>query len=636
MHLPATYLLCLITKYPATIPARRLFPNACKQEVMHPRTVIKQERQYIFILFQISGGEMRKTTWPALLALLLIFSLALAACTSGGQTTDQPAATTEPSAEEPAMEEPAAEEPVAEEPAAEGSRKIATFIFTQEFDSLSPLYSSMWFVAITHQLWNSWAWHFDENNEAVPVMVTEIPSEENGGISEDGRTITFRLRDDLVWSDGTPLTSDDFVFTVDMFLDPANTVQTTYPYDAIETIEAPDPQTVVVTFTEPFSPWLAWMWRSILPAHVLRPVFEAEGTLDAAEWNLAPTVGAGPYRFEEWESGSFARFVRNENWFGTPPIIDEIFVRFVPDDASQVAALQNGEGDLGTFIAYSDVPTLESAGVQVMSVPSGYNEGIFFYMDPENAHPALLDVRVRQAIAMAIDRESMTNDMLLGLTQPASTLWDNMPQNSPDIEPWPYDPDGAMALLDEAGWTDTNGDGVRDKDGTELILVHGTSIREIRQDAQAVMQQQLAEVGIQLDLQSVDSNVLFASYGDGGPAATGEYDLFQWSDGPAYPDPDHYYWLCSEIPSDEYPDGSNWQFVCDEELDGLFQLQATQTNAEERTATFHQITKYMHDNVIWYGLWQDPDVWALSGRLQNVKMSGATPFYSIAEWDLSE
>lgn len=582
---------------------------------------------------------MGKHTWTVLQALILIAGLALVACRNRGASVQQPPATAEivikESDREATDEAPTEESPV-EEPAATGERKNATFLFTQEFDSLSPLYSSIWYSTITHQLWNVWAWHFDENNEAIPVLVSEIPNAENGGISEDGRTLTFKLRDDLVWSDGTPLTSADFLFTYQMIIDPANNVQSPYPYDAIESIDTPDPQTVVVNFTEPLAPWLAVMWHGVLPAHVLRPAFEAEGTLDNARWNLAPTVGIGPFRFEEWEPGSYARFVRNEHWHGESPIIDEIFVRFMLHNASQVAAAQNAEADLVTLIAFSDVPALEDAGFRIELVPSGYIEGLFFDLDPDNAHPALLDVQVRQAIAQAIDRQAIIDDILLGLTQPAGTLWDNMPYNSPDITPWPYDPEAAAALLDDAGWTDTNGDSVRDKDGVELVLVHGTSTDQIRQAAQAVMQQQLAVVGIQLELQSVDSSVLFAGYGEGGPAATGEYDLFEWSDSSAYPDPDHYYWLCSEIPSAEYPEGSNWQYICDEELDGLFQLQATQTNVEERTATFHKITQYMHDNVIWYGLWRDPDVWALSGRMQNVSISGATPFYSITEWDLSE
>jgi peptide/nickel transport system substrate-binding protein len=590
---------------------------------------------------------------------LLVFILALAGCTSGGQTTDQPAATAETAAEEPAAEEPTAEEPVAEEPtaeepaaeeapteepaaeepAAEGERKIATFIWTQEFDTLSPMYTGMWFTTTTYQLWNVWAWHFDGENNPVPVLVTEIPSADNGGISEDGRTITFTLRDDLVWSDGTPLTSADFVFTYEMNVDPANTVGSTYPYDQVESIDAPDAQTVVVTFAEPFAPWLATFWHSILPEHVLRPAFDEAGTLDEADWNLAPTVGIGPYRFEEWESGSFARFVRNENWHGEPPLIDEIFFRFVPDDASQVAALQNGEGDLGTFIAYSDVPTLQDAGIGIVTQPSGYNEGWFLFLGDESipGHPALQDVRVRQAIAMALDRETLNQDLLLGLTKPPATIWDSLPAYvSPDITPWAYDPDAANALLDEAGWLDTNGDGVRDKDGEELILVHGTTTREIRQDAQAVAQQQLADVGIQLELQSFDSNVFFASYAEGGPPYTGELDIAQWSDAPFFPDPDHYYWLCDQIPTDEAPDGGNFQRICDEELDALFQTQTTQTNVEERQATFHQISQIMHDQVYWLGMWEDPDVWAVSPRLQNVTFSGATPLYTIAEWDISE
>jgi len=210
-----------------------------------------------------------------------------------------------------------------------------------------------------------------------------------------------------------------------------------------------------------------------------------------------------------------------------------------------------------------------------------------------------------------------------------------MPYNDPTLEPWPYDPEEANRLLDEAGWIDSNEDGTRDKDGVELVLSHGTTIREIRQDAQAVAQQQLAAVGIGLDIQSYDADIFFGGLSDGGPVASGEIDISQWADGPSvYPDPDHYYWYCSEIPTEDYPDGGNWQYLCDETLDSLFTLQTTQTDFAERQQTFHEITRYMFDNIIWLGLWQDPDLWAISSRLQNVNMSGASPFYSVAEWDL--
>jgi ABC-type transport system substrate-binding protein len=109
----------------------------------------------------------------------------------------------------------------------------------------------------------------------------------------------------------------------------------------------------------------------------------------------------------------------------------------------------------------------------------------------------------------------------------------------------------------------------------------------------------------------------------------------EWSDGPGFPDPDIYYWLCSEIPSDEYPSGTNWFFLCDEELDRLIQLQATQVNVDERQQTISQINQIFHDKVYWLGLWQDPDVWAVGPRLQNVKFSGVTPFYNVTEWVLT-
>jgi peptide/nickel transport system substrate-binding protein len=571
-----------------------------------------------------------KSKLAILAALLVAISLILSAC-GGGQETPEAPAPAEPGAQEPAATEPPA-------PAApEAERKVATLIYTQEFDNLSPLYTSMWFVWTTWQMNNHWAWEFDENNEPFPRLVTEIPSAENGGISEDGRVITMKLRDDITWSDGTPLTADDFIFTWEMAVSPSNTVATTYPYDSIESVTAPDPQTVVVTFTDPFAPWLATMWHGILPAHILRPIYDAEGTIDNAEWLRNPTVGCGPYNFVEWESGSFARYERNENYWGTPAKIDEIFIRFVPDDASQVAALKAGDADMGTFISYADVPGLKDAGLNIMVEPNGYSEWMFFTLNEEKSNPGMFDVNVRKAIAMAIDREGITRDLLLGLPKVPASFWDALPYyNDPPLQNYPYDPEGAKALLEQAGWVDANGDGVREKDGVDLEIDHATTIREIRQDAQAVMQQQLADVGIKMNVNPVDDTLYFASYADDGPAAQGEFDIQEWSDGPLFPDPDLYYWLCDQIPTDENPTGENWFYICDEELDSLIKLQSTQVDATERQKTISQINQLFYDQVYIIGLWQDPDVYAVGPRLKNVKFSGVTMFFNIAEWDLEQ
>jgi len=115
----------------------------------------------------------------------------------------------------------------------------------------------------------------------------------------------------------------------------------------------------------------------------------------------------------------------------------------------------------------------------------------------------------------------------------------------------------------------------------------------------------------------------------------GDLDIYEWSDVPtAFPDPDIAYWLCSEVPTDESPSGVNAQFICDPELDKLFQLQATQVDFNARVETFHQITKIMYDKVYWLSIWLDPDIWAVNARLTNVKLSGATPFYNVDQWDV--
>ena len=518
---------------------------------------------------------------------------------------------------------------------APAEKKVTNFIWTQEFTTLSPLYASGWFTTITQQFWNCWAWLYDEKNVAYPSLVTEIPSSANGGISEDGLTITMHLRDDIQWSDGEPITSEDFRFTWEMTVDPANTVNSTYPEDQIASIDTPDAQTVVMHFDAPMAAWQT-LWTGIVPSHILKPIYEVEGTLDNAEWNNNPSVGCGAYNFSEWESGSFARFVRNDNFYDTAAKIDEIFIQFVPDDTAQTNALVAGDADLGLFIPYSEIPTLKDAGVTIVTEPSGFNESWFFQVSEEFSHPAMLDVNVRKAIAMSIDFASFNRDVNLGVVGVPGSFWDALPfYNTPAVEPYPFDPEGAKALLDAAGWVDSNSDGTRDKDGVEFVIQHGTTTREVRQELQAVAQQQLADVGIKLEILNFDADLFFSGYADGGPTYTGELDIQEWSDAPSgFPDPDIYYWYCSEIPSDDNPSGSNSFYICDEELDALIALQATQLDPAERQKSISKINQIFHDKVYWIGAWQDPDVWAVGPRLTGVKFSGVSPFFNITEWDI--
>ncbi len=579
-------------------------------------------------------------------SVMVLVVMILASCAPAASTTVVPtvaaSATTAPTkAAETAAPQPtdtAAPQPTdtAVPPTAtQGKPKIATFIWNQEYDSLNPLYTQMWFSSVTQQLWSCWTWNFDDTGNPVPIMVTEIPSPQNGDISADGKTVTIKLRQDMKWSDGTPITADDFVFTYKMTIDPKNTVATTHPYELVESVTAPDKYTVVTTFKDPFAPWLYQLWHGILPAHILQPIYDKDGTLDNADWNKNPTVGCGPYNFEKWESGGYALFSANDNYWLGRPKIDQIFFRFVPDAASEVAAMVNGEGDLGTFPSYSDIPKLQQANIAVKAVFSGYNEGLFFNLDPKLGNPALQDVNVRKAIAMAIDRFSLNKDLLLGLTVPAATDYDNTPYVDPSIKPYPFDPAGAKTLLDNAGWV-VGADGIRAKNGVKLSLKFGTTTREIRQDTQAVIQQQLKAVGIDVVLSNYASDVFFSGFDKQGPAATGQLDMWEYSDSPAAPpDPDMSEYLCDQIPTANSPSGSNWERICDPALDQLFKDQISQTDVAQRQATFQKITKMIFDKAYWIGLWQDPDQWLIGKRLTGVKLSGTTPFYNIMDWDLT-
>jgi peptide/nickel transport system substrate-binding protein len=503
----------------------------------------------------------------------------------------------------------------------------------QEPDSLNPMYTTMTYAGYTISLVYAPAWNFNTALEPQPVLVEEMPSTENGGISEDGTTFTLTLKEGLTWSDGEPLDSSDFVFTAEMYQSESNTPLSRGVYEDMIEVSAPDERTVVVRFENPFSAWLS-LFGAVLPEHVFRPVFEEEGTLDNAELNRAPAVSSGPYLFEEWNVGNFMRFSSNPNYVLGQPQIQTLLVRFFGDDETYVASLVADEIQVATFFDYSYVPRVEEAGIEVQVLPAGYNEGWFFNVGPD-AHPALQDVNVRQALAMAFDREAITTDLLLGATYPGSSFWEGTPYENPDLEPVPFDPEMSAQLLDEAGWVDSNGDGTRDQDGVELVLRFVTNTRPIRAESIApIVQQQLGEIGVGVELLTYPSDQFFGGYNEGGPIATGQYDIAQWSSSPgAFPEPNVRAFRCDEIPSPEVPTGANWSYYCDEELSDLFVQQEQETNLEERIALYHQIDEMIYNAYIWVSVWFDADTWAVAPRL-SADVNGVSPFWDVQNWTI--
>ncbi len=540
---------------------------------------------------------------------------------------------------------PAGEE--AGELLAEPEAKAITITFFEEPDTMNPLYTSMWFAGLPTDFWLVPLWYFDEQGTMIPELAAELPTVENGGISEDGTVLTIKLRPE-VWSDGTPLTADDFVFHYEMIMDDGNAVQSRYPFDTfVESVTALDDQTLEVVMSEPYAAWATGLFPTApLPKHILEPVFEAEGTIDGADWNRNPTVGVGPFLFKEWEAASHLIFEANPDYWRGKPKLDQISIRIVPDEEAQKAALRTGDSDLGVYMYGSDIPDVAAMeDVEMVGTAGGWVESWFFNLISEElaeanglapGHPALQDKRVRQAVVMGVDRQQIIDELVYGVSRIPPVFWYDSPYEDTSIEPWPYDPAAAEALLDEAGWVDSNGDGTRDKDGVELVLRYSTTAgNELREATQVVVQQMLAEIGVGIEILNYSYDIIWNTLDAGGPIAAGLYDFAEWSTQPAdFPDPNDSGWLCDEIPSEDSPAGNNWQGVCMEELDELLIEQAVTADMATRQQMFSEIQSIMHEEMFWMGVRTDPDLWAVNNRLQNVRLSGTDAFWNCWEWDV--
>lgn len=576
--------------------------------------------------------SIKNVLWDCLL-LILIGSLGLSAC---GKPAAPIATLAIPTVQ------PATEAPTPAPPRTAPGEKAITITFTgDDPESLNPLYAYSWEAECVFDLSLLPLWNIDDDGNYIMELAQELPTIENGGISANGLTLTINFRPGVVWSDGVPVTAGDAVFTYEMIMNKANNTYSRFPWDTyVESLRALDDHTLEIKLTEPYADWSSRLFTGnsrIIPKHILQPVFESQGTLDAAEWNRLPQVSNGPFQVTGFTPGSHLTLAANDQYWRGRPKLDKIFMRLTQDRDIQMAALASGESDIGTYIIGSEVPEIEALGnLQIMISNNGYQVLIFENIDPKTAHPAMTDINVRKAIVLAIDRKLINDSFYHSLYEIPATYWQGSEYDNPDLQAYPFDPDAARKLLDEAGWVDTNGDGVRQKDGKDLVLRYAyINGEQATDDMVLAIQHMLAAVGIKMDIFTYTPEVLWASYKDQGPLALGHYDLTHWSDGLwYYPSPDTSYFLCSQIPSIENPDGYNWFGICLPVLDDLFARQAVELNHERRVQIMRQIGKIMHDQVLIIPLHSDPDVWAVNNRLSNVRFSGVDPLMFAYEWDV--
>lgn len=480
-------------------------------------------------------------------------------------------------------------------------------------ESLNPLYDRSWPARVLSGLFLSGLWRLDSRLEVHPDLASEVPTKTDGTISEDGRVLTVHLRPEATWSDGQPITADDLLFTYEMATSEANGVASRFPYaDFVEEIVSLDEHTVQVRFARPFAPWPSTLFPYVLPRHVLESVFQQAGTLDRAVWNRQPTVGSGPFVFASREGDDLVFEANPRYWQGRPPI-DRIRVRAIPDPQVRWEAMIAGEVDLAPLLWPESVGAVGgSAEVRLVKGPSGLVETLFLNLDPRTGHPALQQEEVRRAIRAALDRNRLCQALAPGQADPAASLWAGTVFEDPGLGSRP--PAEAEALLEQAGWRDEDGDGVRERDGAELVLRYAVPASGVnRASVQTAITEMLAQVGIGLLTANLE----------------GGWDLAEWAAPPTgYPDPDDPRWLCAEA----RPGGLNRAGVCDEELDRLLYAQAETPDLDERAALFYALEGLNRERAWWVPLCQIDDLWLVRDDLSGLHPWREGPFWNVAEW----
>lgn len=492
-------------------------------------------------------------------------------------------------------------------------------------------------------------WDWDVNRQIFPVMVAEVPNLENGLVVtlDSGNTqVTYNLREGMVWSDGEPITSQDCAFFHELQMDPTKMTfqRGNYP-EVVESFEVVDDYTFVLTYNRPWPDFDNDAYaQCYLPEHVFRDMLDSQGNIDSHPYFTGEgVVGYGPYVFSEWVLGSTMTFDKNPLWDGQEPAIGRIITRFIAESAQMQNALETAEIDVAFNWSDDQVPAYSALeNVEVWSTAGVYGDAVWMNVG-NGGHPALTDPKVREAIVAAIDRKTLAEELIgPGTGVPKSWAPDQFwAEDLPLIE---YDVDHANALLDEAGWVDSNGDGVRDKDGMELVLRFFTTTRQLRMDYQVFIQEYLSAVGINTQLLPVPANILFGSFLERGILSTGDFDLaiFALSSSPLSPAFSAPTWFgCEGIPSAENPNGNNGWGSCDPEFDRLDLLVSETVDPVQRLAYAQEAQQHFFDMGFWNGLYLRPTWYAArtdvldTSTMKDLGTLSSNYFNKIEFWQLA-
>ncbi|MBU1002917.1 MAG: peptide-binding protein [Proteobacteria bacterium] len=438
-------------------------------------------------------------------------------------------------------------------------------------------------------------------------------------VLDGGLRLAFELHPGIMWTDGVETTAADVEYTYKMMVDPKTPTAYAESYKLIKEFKVTGRYTFEVTYAEPYARALSTWAGEILPKHLL----ENENLLETT-FSRQP-VGNGPYMLKEWKAGSHLILAANPNYFKGRPYFDEVVYRIIPDQATMFLELKAGNLDImgvtpQQFLFQTTGPEWERYFRKYT-----YQAFAYTYLGWNLNHPLFQDAAVRRALAHAIDRESLVKGVLLGQGSVTGgpykpgTYWVN-----DKIEPYPFDPAKAKALLAEVGWTDSDDDGVLDKDGKPFAFTILTNQgNEQRIKIATIIQSNLKGVGISVKIRTVEWAAFLKEFVD-----KGNFDalVMGWT---TIIDPDLYnVWHSSSA----VPGGLNFVGYKNAELDGLLDRGRHLVDRVERKKLYDRAQEILHRDQPYCFLYSPMALNVVSARIQGIQPAPAGLSYNFEEW----
>ncbi|GAC1652384.1 MAG: peptide ABC transporter substrate-binding protein [Vulcanimicrobiaceae bacterium] len=433
-----------------------------------------------------------------------------------------------------------------------------------DLSNLNPVLNTETRLSYISQLTMAYLVRYDSNNKPVPELATVVPTQSNGGVSKDGKTITWHLRKGVKWSDGAPFDGDDLVFSTNAENNKANNVVGRDGWNLITSIDEPDKYTVVYHLSKPYAAYIPTFFGTagangcVLPKHILGNL----PNINQAPYNSKP-VGIGPFRVVSWKRGDSVEMEANPYYWRGLPKLKRITYKLTADRNTLLTQLQTGDVDLWPLVPSGYIDRTKSVTTfKTIVNPSYY----FSHVDFNFKNPILRDVRVREALRYGLDRKTIVDKTAYGyailqdsMLSPANPAFD---KNVPFAD---FDPAKAKALLEEAGWK-AGADGIRSKNGERLSLNFASYTGAPDTDNRIeLMRSNWKDIGVEILLHKFAVPIFF-----GQPSGTvygGKFDVttFSWG-GDVIGEISNLY-ECTQAP----PNGQNVMHYCNPKVDAAME-----------------------------------------------------------------